>query len=100
MADKNTLFEMQVLAGMQFILNFTLNITNSTNITSLNLPTIIGPDRATVLHTTNALNSFAGNVIARPDILQNIDIVGTQSHFTDITSSSDGYANLVSAAGD
>jgi len=66
MADRNTLFEMQVLAGMQYILNFTLNITNTTNMSSLNLPQIVGPDRASVFHTTNALNSFNGNVIARP----------------------------------
>jgi len=52
-----------------------------------NLPKLIGPDRATVLHTTNTLSSFDGSENPRPSYLNWIDMVGTQSRGSDITSS-------------
>jgi len=58
------------------------------------LPKLIGPDKATVLHTQNILKTFDGSSITRPDYLENLDIIGTHSMASDLTSSADGYKNL------
>jgi hypothetical protein len=41
------------------------------------MPLFIGPDRDTVLHTTNTITSFNGKRAPRPNYLNYIDIVGT-----------------------
>jgi hypothetical protein len=62
------------------------------------LPFLIGPDRETVRHTTNTLISFDGEWNTRPNYLKNIDIVGTQSRNGDISSSLEGFNQLVNLA--
>ena len=45
-------------------------------------PQVIGPDRASVLHTSNVLTSFSGSALyIRPDYRAEVDIVGTQARF-------------------
>jgi hypothetical protein len=59
------------------------------------LPKLIGPDRHTVEHTTNVINSFDGRFHSRPNYLKNIDIVGTNSGATDVSATDDYYKNLI-----
>ena len=91
MADRQTLFEIQVLDGIRFQIEYGPEIERT-------LPKLIGPDRSTVLHTTNTLNSFKGEVEPRPNYLTQLDIVGTQSRGADISASEDGFTNLIAAA--
>ena len=91
MADRQTLFEIQVLDGIRIQ---SKNVTQPTN----GLPKLIGPDRSTVFHTTNTLNSFKGTALPRPNYLTQLDIVGTQSRGADISSSDDGFTFLIQAA--
>lgn len=73
---------------------------------------IIGPNRNTVRHTTNVLNSFNGKVLfvnddplldidvndfTKPIYTKNIQILGTHSIAEDITGSVDGYSALKKA---
>lgn len=47
-------------------------------------PKIIGPDRATVKHTVNVLESFSGSEsFIRPKYKSRVDIVGTQARYPD-----------------
>lgn len=70
MADRQTLFEIQVLEGIRFQIEHGPDLDRP-------LPKLIGPDRSTVLHTTNTLNSFKAKVQPRPNYLTQLDIVGT-----------------------
>jgi hypothetical protein len=58
------------------------------------LPLFVGPDRDTVLHTTNTLKSFSGSSIIRPEYLRNLNIVGTRSLASDVTSTTAGFESL------
>ena len=91
MADRQTLFEIQVLDGIRFQIEHGPQLKRK-------LPKLIGPDRATVQHTTNTLNSFKAKVLARPNYLTQLDIIGTQSRGTDNSASEDGFINLIAAA--
>lgn len=105
-ADYNTLFEMEVISIVRPTLDRYVakhfndafcNITG--NLSCVNefkeqIPYLIGPDRTTILHTLNTLQSFDGSLpLIRPDYLEQLDIVGTQS-IKDLSFSYDGFKSL------
>lgn len=58
------------------------------------LPKLIGPDRSTINHSKNVLATFDGTTVPRPLYWKNIDIIGTQSHAFDLSSTKDGYKDM------
>ena len=49
-----------------------------TDLNVLNRPKIIGPDRASVSHSINVLESFSGSVTyIRPSYADQVDIIGS-----------------------
>ena len=60
-----------------------------------NKPKLIGPDRATVQHTINLLESYSGaQDYIRPGYLDFVDIVGTQSRYNDKTAVRGSFREL------
>ena len=89
MTDETTMWEMDTL----FLLR---SSQDWQNISELNRPQIIGPDRASVTHTNNVLASFKARpdiegIALRPDYEPLIDIRGTQARYVDPTAT---YSNF------
>lgn len=73
MQDRTTLFELDVLSKLKKSKEYVSLFTK---------PLLIGPDRSTVAHTINVLNSYASssdkeNPSIRPDYRSYVDVVGT-----------------------
>lgn len=62
-------------------------------------PKLIGPDRATVLHTVNTLESYRKSLSTEPRSVRRnyfdfIDIVGTQARYPDISAVLDNFDKI------
>ena len=83
MQDETTLFEIEVL---QLIRNSILS--------GESVPILIGPDRATVQHSVNVMESFNGDTSVRPEYRLSIDMIGTQARYGDQTAVVDWYDQI------
>lgn len=91
MSDATTMWEMDTLKRLK-------ESEAWNKLPPLSRPQIIGPDRATALHTRNVLESFSGSVsFIRPDYMSLVDIVGTQSRYVDSSASRDNYGAISSS---
>ena len=81
MQDRITLFEIDVFTRLR----------NSIS-DGKDVPILIGPDRATVRHSVNTLDSFDGSLsTVRPEYRLVVDIIGTQARYGDQTAVADWY---------
>jgi hypothetical protein len=90
MQDATTLFEMEVL---------TLLKQQDEYKTRFVKPILIGPDRGTVQHTLNTVESYSTSLptekrAIRRDYRKLVDIVGTQARYADDTARLDNYLSL------
>ena len=84
MQDRITLFEIDVFTRLR----------NSIS-EGKDVPILIGPDRASVRHSVNTLNSFDGSLrTVRPEYRLVVDIIGTQARYGDQTAVADWYGEL------
>ena len=96
MTDETTMWEMDTL----FLLRTSQDWLN---ISELNKPQIIGPDRASVTHTNNVFSSFKARpdiegIALRPEYEALIDIRGTQARYVDTTATYSNF-NIISDNG-
>ena len=84
MHDRVTMYELDVLEQLR----------ESERTIGATVPILIGPDRATVEHTYNTLESYNGTYAARPEYRLSIDIVGTQARYGDETAVEEWYDKL------
>lgn len=90
MQDATTLFEENVLVLLKQQQEYTSRLVK---------PVLIGPDRSTVKHTVNVLDSYGPSLPTekkslRRDYRQYVDIVGTQARYPDSTARLDNYLTL------
>jgi hypothetical protein len=90
MQDPTTLFEEEVL---------TLLKSSEEYVKRLEKPMLIGPDRDTVQHTVNTLQSYGPSLKTeiskvRPDYRTKVDIIGTQARYPDNSARLDNFKKL------
>ena len=90
MQDATTLFELEVFAK--------LRASKAYNDLFVK-PSLIGPDRSTVQHTINTIDSYGPSLptekrAVRPDYSEFIDILGTQARYADESASKGNYDYL------
>lgn len=88
MSDAETMWELDTLVTLK-------NLPGWKALSDRETPKIIGPDRATLIHSMNVLNSFSGSVAyIRPAYEDYIDIFGSQSRYIDSTATKTNYLAL------
>ena len=84
MQDKITLYEIDVFTRLRNLISEKIEV-----------PILIGPDRSTVQHSVNVLDSFNGELASvRPEYRLTIDIIGTQARLGDQTAVDEWYSEL------
>ena len=88
--DFTTLYELEVFAKIRETLEYKDRKFRGTYI-----PPLIGPDRATLQHSKNTIESFDGEAIVRPDYRSYVDILGFQAKGHDISATEENANDLV-----
>lgn len=90
MQDAITLFELDVLAKIK---------ASDLYVKKFVKPLLIGPDRSSVQHTMNVLESYGPSLYTekrsvRGDYRKFVDVVGTQARYVDDSARSENYLSM------